>query len=297
MKRQIIKSLHTSNTEGFSIKVFTEPLSSQIVKYYQFHMSEIEVVYNTSDDTFLGIKLSDTSIHKSISFDKDGLGLLINVTAQDVVGENSNPQPKTLREVVSKITINESSYETPFDLSQMYEDIIVNRSVDDINMMVEEIQEEIPDTPTVINWWDEIIKGVTIKSMPDSNKLIMKAIDEVQQIAFDIIAEPNKLDAHGEWYSKDTLVKACENFNQNLLTGNVTPNLYHVQAETEKLQILKTFIVPVDCIIGEQEVVEGTWVSEMKYIDKALWDKKVSGEILGVSIGAMGKRIQPEELS
>tara|TARA_R110000787_G_scaffold14073_2_gene43722 strand:+ start:6471 stop:7253 length:783 start_codon:yes stop_codon:yes gene_type:complete len=260
-------------------------------------MSEIEVVYNTSDDTFLGIKLSDTSIHKSISFDKDGLGLLINVTAQDVVGENSNPQPKTLREVVSKITINESSYETPFDLSQMYEDIIVNRSVDDINMMVEEIQEEIPDTPTVINWWDEIIKGVTIKSMPDSNKLIMKAIDEVQQIAFDIIAEPNKLDAHGEWYSKDTLVKACENFNQNLLTGNVTPNLYHVQAETEKLQILKTFIVPVDCIIGEQEVVEGTWVSEMKYIDKALWDKKVSGEILGVSIGAMGKRIQPEELS
>ena len=294
MKRQIIKSLHTSNTEGFSIKVFTEPLSSQIVKYYQFHMSEIEVVYNTSDDTFLGIKLSDTSIHKSISFDKDGLGLLINVTGQDVVGENSNPQPKTLREVVSKITINESSYETPFDLSQMYEDIIVNRSVDDVTEQVEE--EEIKtNIPLIINWWDEIIKGVTLEGMPNSNKLIMKAIDEVQQIAVDIIAEPNKLDAHGEWYSKETLVKACENFNKNLTSGNVTPNLYHVQAETEKLQILKTFIVPCDCIIGEQEVSEGTWVSEMKYIDKALWDKKVSGEILGISIGAMGKRVQPEE--
>lgn len=294
MKRQVIKSLHTSNTEGFSIKVFTEPLSSQIVKYYQFHMSEIEVVYNTSDDTFLGIKLSDTSIHKSISFDKDGLGLLINVTGQDVVGENSNPQPKTLREVVSRITINENSYETPFDLSQMYEDIIVNRSVEDVTEQVEE--EEIKtNIPLIINWWDEIIKGVTLEGMPDSDKLIMKAIDEVQQIAVDIIAEPNKLDAHGEWYSKETLVKACENFNKNLLTGNVTPNLYHVQAETEKLQILKTFIVPCDCTIGEQEVSEGTWVSEMKYIDKALWDKKVSGEILGISIGAMGKRAQPEE--
>tara|TARA_R110000851_G_scaffold146878_1_gene286657 strand:+ start:1657 stop:2436 length:780 start_codon:yes stop_codon:yes gene_type:complete len=257
-------------------------------------MSEIEVVYNTSDDTFLGIKLSDTSIHKSISFDKDGLGLLINVTGQDVVGENSNPQPKTLREVVSKITINESSYETPFDLSQMYEDIIVNRSVDDVTEQVEE--EEIKtNIPLIINWWDEIIKGVTLEGMPNSNKLIMKAIDEVQQIAVDIIAEPNKLDAHGEWYSKETLVKACENFNKNLTSGNVTPNLYHVQAETEKLQILKTFIVPCDCIIGEQEVSEGTWVSEMKYIDKALWDKKVSGEILGISIGAMGKRVQPEE--
>ena len=287
MKRQIIKSLHTSNSEGFSIKVFTEPLSSQTIKYYQFYMSEIEVVYNSTDDTFLGIKLSDTSVHKSISFTDQGIGTLINVTGRDTIGENSNPQPKTLRESVSSITINERSFESPFNLAQIYEDVIVNREVEDVE------DDDQSDTP-ITNWWDEVIKGDTPKGMPNSNKLIMKAIDEVQQIAFDIIAEPNKLDAHGEWYSAETLVKACDNFNTNLKSGNVTPNLYHVQAESEKLQILKTFIVPVDCMIGEQEVVEGTWVSEMKYLDKSLWDMKVSGEILGVSVGCMGRRVTEE---
>jgi hypothetical protein len=288
MKRQIIKSLHTSNSEGFSIRVFTENLSSQTVKYYQFYMSEIEVVYSSLNDTFLGIKLSDTSVHKSISFNKEGLGTLINVTGRDTLGEHSNPQPKTTREAISSISINSTVFETPFNLPQIYQETIVDREVLDVEVV------EQPETISTPNWWDEVVKGDTPQGMPNSNKLIMKAIDEVQQIAFDVIAEPNKLDAHGEWYSAETLVKACDNFNTNLKSGNVTPNLYHAQAESEKLKILKTFIVPVDCIIGEQEIGEGTWVSEMKYIDKALWDMKVSGEILGVSIGCMGRRATEE---
>ena len=291
MKRQIVKSLQTSNSEGFSIKVFTEPLSSQTVKYYQFYMSEVEVVYNSVNDTFLGIKLSDTNVHKSVSFTDQGTGTLTNVTGRDVLGENSNPQPKTTRESVSSISINGTLFETPFNLSQMYQDVIIDREVSDV--AVEEMEQE--DTTPTPNWWDEIIKGVTPEGMPNSNKLIIKAIDEVQQIALDVIAEPNKLDAHDEWYSIETVAKACENFNINLKSGNVTPNLYHAFEESEKLQIIKTFIQPVDCTIGDREVCEGTWISVMKYLDKSLWDMKVSGDLCGVSIGAMGKRVIVEE--
>lgn len=124
---------------------------------------------------------------------------------------------------------------------------------------------------------------------------VIKAVDYEQRIAIDVIYEPNKLDAHNQWASEETLRKACENFNKSLDEGIVTPNLFHLQAlENESLEIIKTWINEVDCVIGDQEIPEGTWLCKMKYHDDELWDMKKSGELQGVSIGAKGFIKKPE---
>lgn len=134
-----------------------------------------------------------------------------------------------------------------------------------------------------------VIQEEKITSTSDESSVVMKALDEQEQISLEVIYEPNKLDAHNQWVSEETIAKACENFNKNLEKGNVKPNLFHVvNAEPEQIEILRTFIVPYDCKIGEQDVVKGTWVSEMKFHDSTIWEQKLSGEIQGVSIGAMG---------
>ena len=126
----------------------------------------------------------------------------------------------------------------------------------------------------------------------DLSQVVIKALNEDERIAIEVIYEPNTPDLHGQWMSEETVEKACENFNKNLSEGNVKPNLFHVQNAEDKLEILRTYIIPTDCYIGDTPIKKGTWIGEMYYKDEKLWELKKSGILPGVSIGAMGKVIK-----
>ena len=284
MKRYLLKSLNSQPSNSvFSLIVTTGTPSS--IKTHYFTLNELEVVYNKDTDEYLGLKLSSVDSHKLVKLNDKGSGVLINVTGRDIVGQYSDPNPQVIKDFISQLTVNGNDYSHPFDLESIYRDLVSSKEV-----ITSEFQD--PEDINIEHNWYDILKSITTgQEAPLSNSkpsLVMKAVDEVKQVSLDVIAEHSKLDAHNNWYSKETLQKACENFNKNLATGNVTPNLFHIQEESTKLEILRTFIIPYDCKIGEQEVAEGTWVGEMKYHDKALWAMKISGEILGVSIGGMG---------
>lgn len=124
---------------------------------------------------------------------------------------------------------------------------------------------------------------------PDKTQLI-KSSEQDEMVAYEVIYEPNVKDAHGEWMSEDTIQKACDNFNDNLIKGNVKPNLFHL-ANTELFTIEKTWIQEEIDVKVEQtgEVIKaGTWVGKIKYHDEDLWNLKKAGIIQGVSIGARG---------
>lgn len=125
---------------------------------------------------------------------------------------------------------------------------------------------------------------------------ILKSADELQREVTFIYYEPNKVDAHGDWATAEVLEKANENFIENLEKGNVVANLFHSRDEdgnveaTDAFDIVKSWISPTDCIIGETEVTEGTWLVKVKIQNEVLWNKFLEGTISGVSFGAKGTR-------
>lgn len=127
--------------------------------------------------------------------------------------------------------------------------------------------------------------GDTTKDTPDE---ILKA---EEMISYEVVYEPNVKDAHGEWMSTETVVKACEDFNTYLEAGVVQPNLFH-QTNTDSFTIEKSWIVPeIDMVVEAtgEKVSAGTWIAKIKYNDDHLWTLKKSGVLGGVSIGAIGK--------
>lgn len=114
---------------------------------------------------------------------------------------------------------------------------------------------------------------------------VIKARDEELKQATHIVYQPNVPDLHGEWMSEETIRKACHSFNTHCRKAN----LFHM-VETNDVDIIESYILPVDAVIGETEVKKGTWMAVLQYKDDDLWEMEKSGEIQGVSIGARGKR-------
>lgn len=126
-------------------------------------------------------------------------------------------------------------------------------------------------------------------------KPIMKSVDELKREVTFLVYEPNVADAHGEFASVATLQKACENFNENYFEkGIAVASLFHIRDDdgniesTDAFEIVKTFIIPVDSIIGETEVSEGSWVAVIKFTNDILWELFLEGEVSGLSMGAKG---------
>ena len=111
---------------------------------------------------------------------------------------------------------------------------------------------------------------------------ILKATDtKLKQVLF-VAMQPDLVDAHGDTTTEEEVRKACHSYN---LTCNKT-NLFHL-ANTETFDIVESYIVPVDIQIGERFVTKGSWLVNLQVHDEDLWVAIESGEVNGVSIGAM----------
>lgn len=117
-----------------------------------------------------------------------------------------------------------------------------------------------------------------------------EAPPQEEMVSIEVVYEPDTLDGHGEWMSKDTVRKACESFNENLEKGVVKSNLFHMK-DTELFTIEKSWIhEELDCIVkgSEQELKAGTWVAKIKFHNQELWELRKAGVVQGVSIGGLG---------
>lgn len=130
---------------------------------------------------------------------------------------------------------------------------------------------------------------------------IIKALNIELMESVEVVYEPYKLDAQEQWMRPETIRKACENFNTNLTAGIVKANLFHSKGEdgnytsTEAFTIVKSWINEVDSVIGDQLVPEGTWIAKLKWNDQDAWEKRKSGILKGVSLGALGTIKEPDE--
>lgn len=123
------------------------------------------------------------------------------------------------------------------------------------------------------------------------NKLqIQKAVNEELKQATFIVLVPDEVDLHGDTISEEEVRKACFNFNK----FSAQPNLFHI-TKTKTFEFAESYVAPVDFILGDKEVKKGTWLATVQCLDDDLWELIKSGEINGLSIGALASTQKLEE--
>lgn len=111
---------------------------------------------------------------------------------------------------------------------------------------------------------------------------IAKAVNEELKQATYVVLVPDEVDAHGDTISEDEVRKACHNFNK----FSMQANLFHL-VESESFEFVESYVCPTDFILGDKEVKKGTWLATVQALDDNLWELMKSGEINGLSIGAL----------
>ena len=106
---------------------------------------------------------------------------------------------------------------------------------------------------------------------------------ELMQATF-VVMVPDEVDLHGDITSEEEVRKACHNYNVNCRQAN----LFHI-AKTNSFDIVESYLAPVDMMLDDKFIQKGTWLCTVQCLDPKLFDLIKSGEINGVSIGAMAK--------
>lgn len=116
---------------------------------------------------------------------------------------------------------------------------------------------------------------------------INKAVnDDLKQVLY-VAMFADEADLHGDITTADEVRKACHNFNTHCMKAN----LFHM-VETDSFSIVESYIAPTDFILGEHLVKANTWLVNLQIHDTDVWELVKSGEINGVSIGALAS-VQP----
>lgn len=111
---------------------------------------------------------------------------------------------------------------------------------------------------------------------------IIKSLnDELMQATY-VVMVPDEVDAHGDVTSEDEVRKACHSFNAFCRQAN----LFHL-VKTKDFSFAESYIAPVDFQLDDHLIKKGTWLAVTQTHNEELWGKQKSGEIVGLSIGAM----------
>lgn len=140
------------------------------------------------------------------------------------------------------------------------------------------------------------IKDITDEELNTEDQLlgiklpITKAVDEELKQATFIVMVPDEPDLHGDVTSEAEVRKAMTNFNKYCMKAN----LFHL-VETDSFEFCESYCCPTDFVLGEKFVKKGTWLATVQALDDSLWELIKTGEINGLSIGALASVESIEE--
>ena len=137
---------------------------------------------------------------------------------------------------------------------------------------------------------EDIKKAVNEALTPLFNKPTLRideATNEMERKALFVAMSPDETDAHGAETSLKEVEKAMRSFNTHCMKAN----LFH-RVDTKDAEVVQSYTTPVDMYIGDTFIRKGTWLQEWYFpeteVGELLWQKVLSGEINGISIGARG---------
>ena len=120
--------------------------------------------------------------------------------------------------------------------------------------------------------------------MDSKSMLVKKSTNEDLMQATFVVMVPDEVDLHGDIISEEEVRKSCYNFNKFCRQ----PNLMHIR-KTTSFEFAESYIFPIDAEIEGHEIKKGSWLCTVQCINPDVWELIKSGEISGVSIGAMAE--------
>jgi hypothetical protein len=130
----------------------------------------------------------------------------------------------------------------------------------------------------------------------DTKQQIYKSVDTENHYVTYVCMIPGVVDAHDHVAESEEIRKACINFNKS---STKSPNLFHM-FKTSSFDVVESYTLPTSLTMqdtqGEvRELPKGTWLVTLEVNNQAVWDKVLSGEFSGVSIGARGRPVDIED--
>jgi hypothetical protein len=113
---------------------------------------------------------------------------------------------------------------------------------------------------------------------------VIKQLNEVEMVAVEpVYIAPGDVDGVGDTIDMEGSESLAKSINDKIAAESMTYNYFHA-VETEDFHIQKCWVNPYECEIGGNTVPEGIVLAEVKYVNKAAWDKRVEGELMGLSV-------------
>lgn len=120
------------------------------------------------------------------------------------------------------------------------------------------------------------------KSYKTASFEICKSLnEELMQVTF-VAMLPDTTDLHGDFTSAEEVRKAKESFNNS----EQRTNLFHL-CMTDSFTVIESYCAPADFTLNEVEIKKGTWLMTLQIHKSEVWDLIKSGDINGISIGAV----------
>ncbi len=125
---------------------------------------------------------------------------------------------------------------------------------------------------------DSIESSDEVGELAKSVNLEERKCLEVMFEASPDISNVNK-DAHGNWYTVDTVAKGYESYGNN----EVSPNLFHM-ADTDAFTVVETLLLEEDTTYDNGvTVAKGSMLAWTHYGDDELWSIKKENKLGGLS--------------
>ena len=115
-------------------------------------------------------------------------------------------------------------------------------------------------------------------------------LDSEKQLVTGIVLEPDTVDAHQDTINAEAIERAAHNFLTKYNRGTKLGFL-HKKFGKIGLDLVESWITPVNMKIGNQKIKRGTWLMTVHVRSKDIWEKIKTGQITGLSIGGVAKVI------
>lgn len=130
-------------------------------------------------------------------------------------------------------------------------------------------------------WARNILRQEGLLKSQEKLQVTKSANQELKQATF-IAMLPDSVDLHGDFTSAEEVRKAMQSFNKSAKRTN----LFHMTM-SDSFEVIESYLAPVDFILNDEFVAKGTWLMTLQIKDDSLWELIKSGEINGISIGAL----------
>lgn len=125
-----------------------------------------------------------------------------------------------------------------------------------------------------------------VTTKPESSKVEITKFNEEQMVSVEpLYCKPMDCDAHNQGMTEEEIRKMVDNINANI--HKISGNIAHL-FNTSGFYFVKAWVNECDCMIGSEFVPAGQPIIQVQFTDKTLWEMRKTGQLQGLSIGALG---------